>query len=86
MTGANSNKGSLLSSFTEKYFTCRIQYPWQKVFAPLCVNMQRPNKLAKHLLQNYLLQLIRAGQGIWACGEVLRGVKHFINQIIFLGQ
>lgn len=57
-----------------------------KGFFPLCVNMQRPNKLAKHFLQNYLLQLIRARQGIRACGEVLRGVKHFVNQIILLGQ
>lgn len=55
-------------------------------FFPLCVDTQRPNKPAKHFLQNYLQQLIRAKQGIWVCGEVLRGVKHFINQIIFLGQ
>lgn len=55
-------------------------------FSPLCVNMQRPNKLAKHFLQNYLLQLIQARQGTWACGEALRGVKHFLNQKILLGQ
>lgn len=77
MTEAKSNKAVCCHLLLKNILHAGFNSHVKRFLPPLCVNMQRPNKLAKHFLQNYPLQLIWAGQGIWACGEVLRGVKAF---------